>query len=184
VDLMTGLLRKAGDDGWGKLATEAEERTIIVPFVQGTEELIKRRGVEVTPLVAMRAGALLTDWLIARRIEEALRKEGVCRDELRKTAKTARSADDAPAESTYSVMHPLVEALGKARERERKAIKEFEDALGGAAPPSAEGGLATELAPLLRAGDGVLEDALQFEAAKKKTTKSRSKPAATAEQLT
>lgn len=60
-----------------------------------------------------------------------------------------------------------VEAVGKARERLRKALKEFE-AMVGEESDAAGRGFADSMKPILERADGVLEEAMVFEAGKKK----------------
>jgi hypothetical protein len=56
------------------------------------------------------------------------------------------------------------EALGKAQERLRKAVKELEEYYARTGSPI-EIGLADLMKPVLKRAEGVLEDALEFESA-------------------
>ncbi len=117
------------------------------------EALLDRCGVERTAPVAVRAVEVLSTLLIVCRIEEALVDAGVLRVE----------ADDAGARTS---LHELLEPLAKWHERRRKALRELEDVCARSGTPL-DAGLADTLKPLLRQADGVLEDALRFETARR-----------------
>ena len=147
MDLLQELKRRGGGRLCGLIAAD-EKRSAVSRFVRQLEKLIRRRGAEPTLLLSLRAEELVVAWLTARRIEDALRTEGVCR----------------PNEDGPSALHPLVEALGKARDRLRRVIKEFEDALPAQAPPQAAKGLAEQVAPLLKLGADYLDRPIDFAA--------------------
>lgn len=65
-----------------------------------------------------------------------------------------------------------LDALAKARERYRKAMKELNEYDGGV---KKGGGLASEMLPILEEAEGILEDAIEFEARKKSNAKKRDK---------
>lgn len=68
------------------------------------------------------------------------------------------------------VMHPALEGYAKARERYRKVMKELFERLGGGKGITGLG-LPDIAKPILKKGEGVLEDALEFEARKKSARK-------------
>ncbi|MEA3364875.1 MAG: hypothetical protein U9Q79_04465, partial [Candidatus Hydrogenedentes bacterium] len=82
--------------------------------------------------------------------------------------KTAENNNAKENEYVFKEVHPMVEKATKARERVRKALQELEEACKTTAAAGGSGALAEEAAPLLRLGDGVLDDALAFEKRKQK----------------
>ena len=98
--------------------------------------------------------------VVAHRLERTLGQEGLI---------AVRSGR---AQSGGVAMHPAVEGDAKARERYRKVLKELFEGLGGGKVESGLG-LPDILKPILEKGEGVLEDALEFEARKKSAQKKR-----------
>ena len=122
-------------------------------LVEGIEAMAQERGLPVTPVVLLRAQDVLVHYLVARRLDEALASEGV----------TVSSQKDG---KITTALHPCVEALGKARERLRKTMKELEDMFGLAHGPANQG-LPDIMKPIVKRAEGVLEDALEFEQRKR-----------------
>ena len=120
-----------------------EERGPIGNFFREVLRAEERRGVKQTLLVLFRADDVVVNYVIVRRLEAEL---------------DVRAGKLEPG---------VVEAVGKARDRLRKAIKEFEDMVSVAGPPSALS-FADSMKPILERADGVLEEAMAFEARKKK----------------
>ncbi len=98
--------------------------------------------------------------VVAHRLERTLGEEGLI------ALKGGR------AQSGGAAMHPAVEGYAKARERYRKVMKELFERLGGG-KGAAGLGLAEIAKPILEKAEGVLEDALEFEARKKSARKKR-----------
>jgi len=166
VRFLSDLLRNHPGGGWALLERDAEVETlagcletVLKPFLEG-------QGAGLLPLVALRAEELVAAWLIARRMEDILRAEGVCHMHV------------VEGELRFKEVHPMIEKSMKARERVRKALQELEDACKATAVSGGSGALGEEVSPLLRLGEGVLEDALNFE--KRKQKRSRSGRAANA----
>ncbi len=156
MKFLSDLLRNHPGGGWAHLGPETEAEalagsleTVLGPFLAGP-------GAGLLPLVALRAEELVAAWLIARRMEDVLRAEGVCR------------MHDEEGEPRFKEVHPMVEKSMKARERVRKALQELEEACKTTAVSGGAGALGEEVAPLLRLGEGVLEDTLDFEKRKQK----------------
>jgi len=127
------------DKGW----LTAEERKPVRNFFGKVLRAEERQGVSRMLLALFRADDVATNYVIVRRLEAGL------------------DAGDGKLDA------PAVEAVGKARDRLRKATKEFEDMLGDAGR-AAERSFADSMKPILERAGGVLEDAIEFEARKKK----------------
>ncbi len=102
---------------------------------------LNERGVEETSLVLLRAEDIVVNYVLARRLETAL---------------TPGKLESAP-----------LEALGKARERLRKSMKELEDYCTRSGKPI-DTGFADIMKPVLKKAQGVLEDAIAFETRRQK----------------
>lgn len=98
-------------------------------LVGGIAKLLKERGVKENPLLALRVNELTVTWLVSRRVEAAL----------------------APEEDTAAPrMSPAqAEAIGKARERLRKAVRELEEYCERAGTPI-DRGLADLMKPVIQ----------------------------------
>lgn len=120
-----------------------EERGPVGDFFREVLLAEGRRGVSQALLALFRADDVVTHYVIVRRLEAELDVRGGKLD---------------PG---------AIEAVGKARDRLRKATKEFEDMVADAVPPP-ELGFADSMKPILERADGVLEEAMAFEARKKK----------------
>jgi hypothetical protein len=114
--------------------------------------VFKRHGVEQTPLIHLRLEDMLATYLLVRRLEAALFRSDLF-----------DSSNDFPDRTTAagrrSALHPLIEAVGKTRERLRKAVKEFEEVLAAAGTPINQG-FADKMKPIIKKAQGVLEAAL------------------------
>lgn len=97
-------------------------------------------------------------WIVAGRLEMAVGKNG------------RLASGSLEIDSLRRDILPTLEALGKARERYRNAMKELMKEAG----ESETGGLADIMMPILEEAEGVLEDAIEFEARKKSAAKKRS----------
>ncbi|MBN2310108.1 MAG: hypothetical protein JXR94_14130 [Candidatus Hydrogenedentes bacterium] len=151
------------DDGDGAPGPPAEDRALMAECVSRLADFYGHRGVPVTPLLIIQTQDLMTWWLLARRIQRTINREGF----VPEPAPDAHPPGDAPALTAR--IHPLVEPLAKAWERVRKALKELADTLSaGSAAPAKTQGLAAALKPALARTTGVLEDALQFEQGKQR----------------
>ena len=83
-----------------------EERDLNREFNQSTTELLAARGVPVTPLIMLRVNDVIATWLLARRLESAL---------------APKPGEPAPCPSAAQAG-----AIGKCRDRLRRAMKELE----------------------------------------------------------
>ena len=117
-------------------------------FAEAMLTLFEEAGVAPSPLIMLRVDDVLSSYLVARRLEEALWQADAEETETGR----GRAASFAAA----------AEPLAKARERLRKAMKELEDLCTKAGTPI-DAGLAAHVAPLLEKTRGVLEAALRRE---------------------
>ena len=102
------------------------------------------RDVELTSLVLARANDVVVSYLVVRKLEEAVWK----------AAKIAADRSDKQPMDKETL--DLMEALGKAQERSRKAMKDFEEVLAKAGTPIGAG-FADRVKPLLKKAEGILE---------------------------
>ena len=151
---LSDLLRNKYGNGWKQLGGTEEIEALARPLEEALAPHLAA-GPGRLPALALRAEELVVAWLTARRMEDVLRNEGVCRMQ-QENAKL------------FKEVHPVVEKAMKARERVRKALQELEDACKTTAAAGGSGALSEEAEPLLRLGDGVLEDAVDFEKRKQK----------------
>ena len=96
------LITLSQDEPW----MTPEERDLNRNFNQATTELLAARGVPVTPLIMLRVNDVIATWLLARRLESALAP---------KPGKPAPCPTPAQAG-----------AIGKCRDRLRRAMKDLE----------------------------------------------------------
>lgn len=122
------------------------EQAMALRLAMQMRDHLDRRGVADSPLVALRLEDVIAARIHVHRVEVGMGSLEI-------------------SEDTKAVV-VLIEAAGKARERMRKAMKEFEDACAKAGTPI-DRGLADQLKPLLQKTAGVIEDALRFEQEKK-----------------
>ncbi len=132
------------------------ERRLTRRFIRGMEPVLAERGVAHTPLLALRVHDVLVSYVLVRRLEAGLFP-----------GTTAEHGDE-------RAVAAVVEAVSRARERMRKAMKELEDACTKAGTPI-DTGLADVVKPLLRATAGLAEEA---EAQRKKEDTGTRLPAA------
>jgi len=123
-----------------------EERNSIRSYFREVFRGEERRDVKQMLLFLLRADDVVVNYVIVRRLEMEL------------NARTGK------------LELGMIEAVGKARDRLRKAIKEFEDMVSAAGPPPALS-FADLMKPILERADGVLEEAMAFEVRKKKRGK-------------
>lgn len=99
-------------------------------LVRGIAKLLKARGVAENPLLALRVNEVAVTWLVSRRVEAGLAPED----------DTSAAPRTSPAQA---------EAIGKARERLRKAIRELEEYCERAGTPIDQG-LADLMKPVIQ----------------------------------
>lgn len=176
MKFLSELLRNQYGDGWERLGTDVEVEALVTRLEAAVGPSIAASGPALLPSIALRAEEVVVAWLIARRMEDVLRTEGVCRMQAkgkqRGHAETAQDNNPSENESVFKEVHPMVEKAMKARERVRKALEELEEACKNTAATGGSGALAEEALPVLRLGDGVLDDALAFEKRKQKRSSS------------
>jgi len=130
-----------------------DERRFVRAFARDMAGLFAGHGVAHSPLLILQVADVCESYLLVRRFEDAIHEDGLFPQKKREP------------EGPLGNISPAVEPLGKARDRWRKAVKDLEDACARAGTPI-DKGLADALKPIVRQADGVLEDALAFEAAK------------------
>ena len=148
---ITANLAMADDVAEEELATE-----LWAALLDGVSEQDLESVTGVLPL----AEEAVVWRVVAHRLERMLGQEGLI------AVKGGRS------QSGVAAMHPAVEGYAKARERYRKVMKELFERLGGGKGGSGLG-LPDIAKPIIEKGEGVLEDALEFEARKKSTQRKR-----------
>ena len=129
-----------------------DEALVADAIVRDFWVLFGARDVELTSLVLLRANDVVVSYLVERKLEEAVWKAGPI-------------VADKDAQPTAKQTVDLMEALGKAQERLRKAMKEFEEVLVSAGGPTGVG-FADRVKPVLKKAEGVLKDALEHGAAR------------------
>lgn len=172
MSFLSTLLRNHYGNGWKKLGTDTEVEALVTTLEAAVGPSLAGAGPLLLLSIALRAEELVMTWLAARRMEDILRAEGVYRTqekrERRSKAETAPNNSAKENQHVFKEVHPMVEKAMKARERVRKALQELEDACKATAAAGGSGALAEEAAPLLRLGDGIMDDALAFEKRKQK----------------
>lgn len=113
----------------GELWMSADEVELNRQFVRGVGKLLEDRGVMENPLLVLRVSDIVVSWLLTRRMEDGL-----------------GSGEDGAAPKTTSAQ---AEAIGKSRERLRKAIKELEEYCERAGTPI-DRGLADLMKPVIQ----------------------------------
>jgi hypothetical protein len=124
---------------------DAEERLCARDLVERLAAQFDARGVVETPLLALRVNDLVVSLLLVRRIESQLAELPECPESEKPNARSPAT---------------LAEAVGKARERMRKAMKELEDSCAKLGTPI-DRGLADALRPIMLQGRGVDDVALE-----------------------
>lgn len=107
-----------------------EEAVLSRKLAQGILDVFCARGVNEHAFLALRIDELVVTWLFVRRLE-------------------ATHAPDGEADGPVRVTAAQVEAVGKCRERLRKAIKELEDYCARDGSPAGTG-LAELVGPVVR----------------------------------
>jgi hypothetical protein len=138
------------------------ERKLTCDITLAMAQDFARRGVPDSPLLAMRLEDVIVSYLHVRRAELAIGKPSEAKD----ANEDAKDKVKGSVKGNVRENAALIEAAGKARERLRKAMKELEETYAKTAP-SIHGGIAVQMKPLLKKAEGVLEDALRYEAEKK-----------------
>lgn len=113
----------------GETWMSTDEAELNRQFVRGVEALLRERGVVENPLLVLRIDDVVVSWLLTRRMESGL-----------------EPGDSGEAPRTTSAQ---AEAIGKSRERLRKAIKELEEYCERAGTPI-DTGLADQLKPVIQ----------------------------------
>lgn len=128
------------------------EPLIAKEVIREMKALRKRHRAQDSPLLVVRENAVLDASLGVRYFEELLAR--------RMASLVAPAGVD---ERNRGEQAPW-EALGKAQERLRKAVKDLEEYYTKTGSPI-DIGLADLMKPVLKRAEGVLEDALEFESA-------------------
>jgi hypothetical protein len=120
-------------------------------FERGLMRDLKRRGAKETSFLWFHVRRVSTAWLIVQNIEQSLLKALDGEPGLQNMdPKKDRAA-------------ALLEAHDKADDRWRKALKDLEDYLDKTCAPAGMS-LADRMKPILKKAEGVLEEALEYEA--------------------
>ena len=135
------LRRLAQGEAW----MSAGELEITRRMVKQLRKCFKAAGAAETPLLALRCDDIIVSFLLVRRLEEQLGAVGVPADAGGKTTLT---------------LGAVVEAIGKARERMRKAMKDLEESCAKLGTPIDQG-IAEVMQPILAKAQGVAEAALE-----------------------
>lgn len=124
----------------------AWERRVAQELAEALRAMLMEQGIGLSPLVVVRVHDVCESVMQVLRIEAAVD----------------------PQDEAGPVKQ--LENAGKARERMRKAMKEFEDVCAKQGAPVGAG-LADIMKPILRETEGVLDDAMAFNAKKGKGRK-------------
>ena len=132
-------------------------------FLESLEAFFRSRRVEITPLLGLRTADVLASWRTVRHLE----RESLSQGRQDKTNGNGGESHDADPKKRATGA-PSFELTAKAWDRLRKAMKDLEEMLPSAESASKIMGLPELMRPLLKKADGVLEDALAYEAKKKR----------------
>ncbi len=137
--------------------TGAVGASLVQALLADMRLLFQQAGIAPTSLLLLRVQDVVYSFLLVMELEAALRQP--------------LEPDDSKARDTTGRAAWLreVEAIGRARERLRKAMKELEDTCARMGRP-VDGSLAERMLPLLEKTEGVIEDAIAFEQAKKRNS--------------
>ncbi|HDP34753.1 MAG TPA: hypothetical protein ENN29_06530 [Candidatus Hydrogenedentes bacterium] len=124
-----------------------EEKRIMKKQMAAMRRLFKNANLPESPLISMRAIDIGIQHLLARRLEKALAPT---------ETKMATPNATAPPVPTFALA-PLVEQIGKTRERLRKAMRELEDVCARLGAP-VEIGLADQMLPIVCKTRDLLND--------------------------
>jgi hypothetical protein len=117
----------------GETWMSTDELELNLQLVRGVEQLLKNRGVAESPLLVLRVDDIVVSWLLTRRLEAGL-----------------GPGDDGEVPRTSASQ---ADAIGKSRERLRKAIKELEEYCERAGTPI-DTGLADRMKPVIQEVQG------------------------------
>jgi len=117
----------------GETWMSEEELELNRQLVRGVEQLLNDRGVAENPLLVLRVDDIVVSWLLTRRMEAGL-----------------GPGDDGEVPRTGASQ---ADAIGKSRERLRKAIKELEEYCERAGTPI-DTGLADRMKPVIQEVQG------------------------------
>ncbi len=145
---------KLQDWALGNHVFNADDRDKIRQLLAEFEGMFERFGVPDTPCRNLRTLDVVIAYVHARQLDALL----------------ADAQANAEADAKGPPQLSLFDAAGKAHERMRKAMKELEDYCNKAGTPI-DVGLADIMKPIIEKAEGVLEDALEFEAHKQKNKK-------------
>jgi hypothetical protein len=127
------------DAAWLQSYLDSDESDLVAATVRECQSQVRKAG----PTAVMRLEGIVMLYVLARRAGLAALSEGL--DPTPDAEPKARPADG--------------DDVGKAQERLRKAIKEFDDALG-VTQDTTPTGLADLLKPLLKDAEGIVEAAV------------------------
>ena len=158
-------------------AKRAPDRATIEKLVAGFETLLETRSVEASPFVILRIHDVITQYRVARRIERTVFADGVVGEtdgdhvpdngaQHGSHGNGRKRASKALPDLGSIVLHPGVEPLAKAWDRMRKALNELERVCGNDSVDTALS-LADLATPILDRADGVLEEAVAAENARR-----------------
>jgi len=128
------------ETAWREPWMTEEERRIMGYFMVLIRRLFKARGIQDTPLIALRAIDVGIHCLLVRRLELVL---------------TPTVKEN--GEITLDISGAMADHIGKTRERLRKAIRELEDACARLGSP-VDVGIADQLLPLVRETRDLLQN--------------------------
>jgi hypothetical protein len=143
------------------------EQKVFRALVRGMVELFGARGVVETPLLALRVDDVCVSFLLVRRAEMGLVVE-VPKEENKKAVQEGKTppagadqaspvkVDKKQAAKTVITSAATMEAVGRARERMRKAMKELEESCAKMGKP-VDVGIADVMKPIMMQGAGVME---------------------------
>lgn len=117
----------------GETWMSADELALNRQLVDSVKELLKNRGVAENPLLVLRVDDIAVSWLLTRRMEASL-----------------GPGEDGQSPRTSAAQ---ADAIGKSRERLRKAIKELEEYCERAGTPI-DTGLADLMKPVIQQVQG------------------------------
>ncbi len=129
-----------------------EDRATHQRMLTALRRFFHRMGVKETPLLALHAADLTATALLVARMEREL--AGFAAGE------TTPNQDTREADARLRALIALADAIGKARERMRKAMKELEDYCTHAGTPI-DAGIADIMKPIVKKADGVIEETLR-----------------------
>jgi hypothetical protein len=137
------FLEQWTDSDWLARYFEPEEADLVAAAVRDCRRNLRKGGPDVAPVAVIRLEGVLTLYVLARRTGLAALRAGLP-DSCESDENAAPDGDD----------------VGKAQERLRKALKEFEDSAPGSEQAGAPTGIADLLKPLLKETGDVLPAAM------------------------